>query len=175
MHRNSHSDQLSKVNQILGTKPVGTNAADVLWCRRPRLYWVSWPLFAASDFKLEDRELYTKVRLRGQPAGSCPPPQRGWKVLPEFSGRFLTLTRALPEKKPGHKLRGLERIDAAKQEVWAAESYRYAPYQYQRGNLVSNGSSIRSLSASERKVIMGFPAGYTSMACPRVQSRSPPA
>ena len=32
---------------------------------------------------------------------------------------------------------------------------------------MSNGSSLRSLSANEREVIMGFPAGYTSMASPR--------
>ena len=154
------TDQLQAINEILGVTPIQICSGECSWCRRPRLYWISWPVNEEPGVTLEEGRDKNKARLHAER-----PPLRSWAqrgVEPCGDGPFLTFTRAIPEKKPGHKMRGIERVNDEEKEIWANERYRFAPYQYQRHNLVDYKGGLRSLNATEREAILGFEVGHTA-------------
>ena len=153
--------QRHQVDRVLGVEGVRICSGKVAWCRRPRLYWISWAVDLGDGAVQLGREQPRTLELT-----AVRPPLRSIlkkNVEPsETFTTFLTFTRALPEKKPGHKLRGLERISKEEAAVWALDRYRFAPYQYQLHNLVWDSSRWRSLNANEREVIMGFNPQHTA-------------
>ena len=82
-------------------------------------------------------------------------------VEPCGPGPFITFTRTVVEKKPWHKLRGLERVQPHEQAVWAQERYRFAPYQYQERDLVKRVGGLGTLKAEEREAILRSENGHT--------------
>jgi hypothetical protein len=84
--------------------------------------------------------------------------QKGWQ-LTSPAQTFLTFTRATPEDRPRHKRLGLDRVGDDALQRWAAERYRFAPYQLSTANCVVKDGTLRTLNAEEREVIMGFPYG----------------
>ena len=164
-------DQLIHINDILGVCPLLVKTHKLMLCRRPRHFWITWPVERSPDVVITAREHYAGVELIGDPPGVCSVLDKGWRTHGTFPGHFLTFTRALPEEHGGHKLRGIERTSAEEQAIWASERFQYAPYQYTLGNLVERKGEYRSLRADEREVIMGFPRGYTAKACAKAGHR----
>ena len=138
--------QLEAVNKILGVAPVLLDTIDMLYVRRPRLFWITWPIevmLTASPPRQGAAWL--------QPGQSCSPrleQRRSCSVLylvfgkrsptpylrpctaphPSFSRAFLCFTRAPPEKRGTWKVAGKSRTTVEEQGIWAANRFMFAPY-----------------------------------------------
>ena len=161
--------QMAEVNGILNVVPVFIEASNLLWCRRPRCYWISWDLQEAEGVTITPGHRSHRVALEGRRISVDSWLSRGWRLSDTFDGAFNTFTRAIPEKVAGHKLIGLEKLNDKELQVWKDEGHRFAPYQYQSKLLLSRGDRKRSLNAQEREIIMGFPPGFTLAALERTK------
>lgn len=105
------------------------------------------------------------VELQGNRIGWDCWAKKGWK--PVCSSCILpTFTRAIPRERPPYKPAGLSTSSAAALERWKCHGFRYPPYTYEEKFMMTNGSTMRPVSASEREVILGFSPGYTRLALP---------
>ena len=161
--------QLEAINEILGVAPILLDTIDMLYVRRPHLFWVTWPievmLTSSPPRKgtawlqpgqscspcLEQRKDYSVLYLVCGKASPTPYLRPGAAPHPSFSRAFLCFTRALPEKRGTWKVTGKSRTTVQEQGIWAANRFMFAPYQFQMKNLVSNDKkSYRPLDAEER-------------------------
>ena len=62
----------------------------------------------------------------------------------------------------------MERLTAEERQTWAADDFRFPPYQYQKIlSIVESNGQHRLPSSREREVIMGFPKDYTVQCMPK--------
>jgi len=160
-------EQSGPVSRILGRAPILIDPSEFLWCRRPRLYWISWPIVSAPGALIDPEAQPPTVTLTASRPALCSCLSKGWVPHGDFPGAFGTFTRTVPAPKPGRMLAGSCILSQEEKEVWANEGFRYAPHQYTSRNLVWKDGVSRSLSAEEREVILGYPKGYTEMCGPR--------
>ena len=156
------------ISGVLGAVPVKCCSRGVAWCRRPRLYWVSWPLATGTGVSLQEGHQQHHASLsadRGPWEAWARPGWRPPSTDVEFA--FLTFTRALPEKSGLWKKRGLDKLCPEGRRIWTNERFRFAPYQFQASNLMSCGTKKRTLAADEREVIMGYEPGHTAPLFPK--------
>ncbi|CAK0905850.1 unnamed protein product [Prorocentrum cordatum] len=143
--------------QVMGVVPVELRAGGCSLVKRPRLYWVDWPLGPeTSEFQYQQKDEVTEAVL----TGSWP----SWAEQLEQAGLGVT--------------------DQASRERWAADKYRYPPYQYRRDNLVEASAAsartwesgakhkLRPLTSRERAVRLGFHWNHCSWAVPKSESGS---
>ena len=77
--------------------------------------------------------------------------------------RFPTFTRSIPRRRPPPCPAGLDSTDIVTRDRWKDDMFRYPPYVYAERFLVKGTDDVlRTLSAAEREVLMGYPRGYTS-------------
>ena len=150
-------------SDTLGVEPVLLDSIRFSQVRRPRLYWVDWTVEARGEEELKQHDGYREW---------CFPQfdfDKSWwldKFCKHDEASLLpTLTRALPRRTPPKRPAGLEGASAEAQERWIADSYRFQVYQYETRNLVTKpDGTLRLPSLPERERLMGFPAGYVSLA-----------
>ena len=132
--------------------------------RRPRYYWVDWPLVDLPNCGKIQHQGYTELVLVGTSPAESRWLQEGAYRLPEHTNiPFFTFVRAIPRKRPPLDPKGWADCDEAALARWRLDSYRYAPYQYLDQNLVKDGKGLRTLRPAEREARMGYPLGFTAM------------
>eukprot|EP00435_Cladocopium_sp_Y103_P013721 s1034_g3.t1 len=155
------------MSNSFGDSPWQVDSEFLTWCRRPRLYWVTWPLQEGPGVLIsgDTVSLSAEVRLED----FLTP---GWtKVEPDRA--FPTFTTSRPRAKPGHRPAGIHHCDFDTLARWEADSFRYPPYQYLPGNcLVNRAGVLRLPNIEEKELMMGMPLGYTSSCLPKSQRKS---
>eukprot|EP00438_Fugacium_kawagutii_P003204 Skav218049 [mRNA] locus=scaffold214:1185583:1189080:- [translate_table: standard] len=151
-----------------GDQPLSCNASDILWCHRPRLYWLTWGIDEGNGYTFDDSGSVKVLHLEGsQPLREVI--RSGWlKVDPEQA--FPTFTTSRPRQHPGRKPAGIRSCDASELQRWEADSFRFPPYQYKLcHSLVNKNNELRIPSVEERESMMGFPPGFTASCAPKGQ------
>jgi hypothetical protein len=134
------SAAVDEINQILNMIPIRVCSRGVARCRRPRLYWISWPVTETTGVSLQEGTRYHTAQIVGERIPSKLWLQKGWS-LTSPSQTFLTFTRATPEYRPRHKRMGLDRVGDEDLLRWADEHYRFAPLPVYGSELRAAGTS----------------------------------
>eukprot|EP00438_Fugacium_kawagutii_P018751 Skav204390 [mRNA] locus=scaffold2947:77112:80753:+ [translate_table: standard] len=144
-----------------GCEPILCDASGIIWCNRPRLYWLSWELSPMDCAQLQHNgDLWELVLSFRGDLSDCLKP--GWKkVNPEAC--FPTFTASRPRDKAGHRPAGVKQCSLAELERWHDDQFRFPPYQYRECHALTNSAgTLRLPDPEEREMLMGFPRGYTS-------------
>ena len=159
------------MSKDFGEDPWEIDAGHFTWCRRPRLYWLTWdPLPQEGVVLLVDREPRRVCLASDMDLDSvC---QDGWtKVDPNQA--FPTFTTSRPRSSPGRKPAGISQCTDEELQRWREDSYRFPPYQYRAHNcLVNKNKQLRLPSVEEKEIMMGFPRHYTAMCMPKGKRHS---
>ena len=152
--RNTMSDHF-------GDSPWKCDSKYMLWCCRPRLYWLTWDIVEGEGVELFQDSEPRELRLHALQAMEeiC---KEGWVKADPLSS-FPTFTTSRPRLKAGHKPAGVQQCSMLELERWEADSYRFPPYQYRNCHCLVNRSGVYRLPGiEEREMIMGFPVSYTA-------------
>eukprot|EP00435_Cladocopium_sp_Y103_P021060 s3166_g5.t1 len=155
---------LTVQSEKIGQLPIMNEAADVLRCRRPRLYWIKGlDIIKGSDLELVDNqqvgELQTKLTVAKI---STPKPPLEWflrrdcKKFKDETRPFFTFARPIPRAEPPKDPAGYSRCDAKTLGRWRGDSFRLAPYQYSEDNLVLSAHGPRRLLSDEQMRMLGY-------------------
>ena len=157
-----------RFSSLLQVVPVELCSSECSPVKRPRLYWITFPLRRSPEFSWEACSGVLKARLRG--------PWPAWAdLLKEGAERprgedepWATFMRPIPRVKPPVAPAGLSATPAEARNRWEADGFRYPPYQYKSCNLVqAKGGELRPLCSSERSVRLGFPWKHCAAATPK--------
>ena len=154
-----------KFSEVLGITPVLCDAVHFSWCRRPRLFWMSWDLFPRNEVQKIWRgdcwEVLPKVQKIDRQAWVSP----GWTWAGNASA-LPTFTRALPSARPPRRPAGLEDASVEAIDRWEKDEYCFQVYQYEAQFMLTSlaDGSLRLPDIHEREVLMGFDRGYTKAA-----------
>ena len=160
----------SVMSKDFGTTPWLIDASEVSLARRPRLYWVEWELVEGHGCVFDQTKRRPTVLLNCQvdPKDFLLP---GWHKT--SAEPFPTFTTSRPRDRAGYKPAGLNQCNDAEKTMWAQDSHRFPPYQYQFKHCLINGKGdLRLPSIEEREVIMGFPRNYTMSCMPKASQGS---
>jgi len=151
-------DQFS---ETLGHQPVLIDCTAFSKCRRPRLFWVDWPITARGQEEMVEHDTYREWKF----PDLCTDPN--WWLdngCSHSSNMPLpTFTRALPRSTPPRQPAGVQTASSDAIQRWSADNYRFQVYQYEVWHLVKRPDGVlRVPSVMEREKLMGFPAGYVS-------------
>lgn len=136
--------------------------------RRPRYSWCTEDIdVAVAGLELTECPYWTEV------VASAPyPPVEAWKTpgydwWGEAEGAvFPTSMKAIPRRVPPPRPAGLAKSSPAARARWAADSFRYPPYQYEDRFVLSSQDSgaWRLLSADEKELLLGYGWHHTRLA-----------
>ena len=156
-----------------GEEPIHCNAGSLLWCYRPRLYWMTWPLQeqAGVSFGTTPDGLQEVVLEGAQHLDDvC---KEGWMKVDPFQP-FPTFTTSRPRVRAGYKPAGLHQCNSGELSRWEKDSYRFPPYQHcAKHCLVNRQGFLRLPEVEEKEAILGFPVGYTSQCSPKSERKGP--
>ena len=109
------------MSDSFGDSPWLIDAGSMTWCRRPRLYWVSWDLHAQHGATVQDDG---QVILVAE-ADLSEFVLKGWdKVDP--SKPFPTFTTSRPRSSPGRRPAGIQQCDLPAHANLASGCFKYA-------------------------------------------------
>ena len=139
-------------------------AADVLRCRRPRLFWLkNLPILKGSDATLLQEQ---QVGATGASLPvlklQCEKPSLDAFLTPNCvklaqpNEPFFCFARPQPRAEPPASPAGIERCNPKTLGRWKGDGYRLAPYQYQDNNLVKAADGPRRLLADEQLRMLGY-------------------
>ena len=151
-------DDLDKqhMSNSFGEVPWEIDSEFMTWCRRPRLYWVTWQLKEGDGVEFAGRRVYLSADVDLNEFITA-----GWHKVEEHRA-FPTFTTARPRKSPGHRPAGIHHCDAPTLERWKQDGFRYPPYQYLPANCLQNKKrELRLPNIDEKELLMGLPLGYT--------------
>ena len=145
----------------IGFYPSFVEAGDILWCRRPRLWWLrGLPLLPASDLAVASKveqsasphyERLTKVqhvKLACHKPALSTMRDAGSRKLVDEGEPFFTFTRPQARTVPPPDPAGLAGCSQKVLGRWKGDSYRLAPYQYQHGAHASRDSPAQLQGAA---------------------------
>eukprot|EP00438_Fugacium_kawagutii_P028520 Skav226749 [mRNA] locus=scaffold3942:27571:31074:- [translate_table: standard] len=160
------------MSEAFGSDPTHCDAADITWCRRPRLYWMDWEL-------VESESQWREQGAPGGPSvwrltGSQPLEQviqAGWEKV-NVDNAFPTFTTSRPSERPGRKPAGIQQCTDEEIARWTQDKHRFPPYQYAWRNCVKNKwGEARLPNVNERELMLGFPLHYTRNCLPKAQNK----
>jgi len=152
---------------LIGSVPVAVCASGISEVRRPRYYWIDWPIAEGEGVEIVNQGHKVSVKLTGVvPPESCQL-ERGWRRVAKDGSPFSTFMRAIPRKKATFMPCGASSCDEDTMTRWASDQYRYPPYQYKLENLVHRDMEVRPLNSTERAIRMGFSADHLDAAIGR--------
>eukprot|EP00435_Cladocopium_sp_Y103_P065997 s127_g28.t1 len=151
----------AQFSETLGVEPILVDCTSFSMCRRPRLFWVDWPVQAGQGEQLVQHEGYRQWRFPDWLE------DKTWWVdrccTYRGDGPLPTFTRALPRKSPPKQPAGIQTASQAAIDRWQADRHRFQVYQYEDKYLVERPDGEKRVpSLTERERLMGFPAGYVS-------------
>ena len=154
---------LEAMSSSFGSYPWRIDAGGMLWCSRPRVYWLEWELFmedGATMVKNNDNGAGEILLEAKQPLEAvC---REGWTKL-VVDRPFPTFTTSRPRAMPGRKPAGVGQCRDHEIERWVNDNYRFPPYQYcDRHCLVNKSGELRLPDIQEKEIMLGFPLNYTS-------------
>ncbi len=151
----------STMSEHFEDEPWKCDAKFMLWCCRPRLYWITWEIREGEGVEMDLRSNPPELKLSAQQPieDIC---KEGWMKADPLTS-FPTFTTSRPRRSAGHKPAGVKQCTLVELERWANDWYRFPPYQYRNCHcLINRSGEFRLPSIEEREIIMGFPVNYTA-------------
>ena len=153
------------ISYRLGWVPNMVQSGDVSWVRRPRFYWLSHQVPDQPFFEIQRNDLGDKIRIIGdlEPEGLWLPEGMVWEAK-GAGNRFATFTRPIPRRQPPPDPAGLYHTSEEGRRRWASDNFRYPPYTYEQGNLLTApDGTLHKMPSYCREVLMGFLRGHTRL------------
>ena len=145
------------MSDSFGEEPWEIDADNITWCRRPRLYWVTWTLPGGEGVAIHDRRVHLESDVNLEEFLTA-----GWEKVDALRA-FPTFTTSRPRDRPGHRPAGLLQCDEETITRWKQDCFRYPPYQYLPANCLRNKQGLLRLpNIEEKELMMGLPLGYTA-------------
>ena len=152
------------MNEAYQEEPWIIDTCGISIARRPRLFWVSWELFAEEGVWF-DYSRESSLPVRGEVRVEAQVNEKaflepGWKRSP---GQLLpTFTTSRPSSAPMRKPAGLKLCQPHEIDRWQEEWHKFPPYQFRDIHCLHHNSlPPRVPNTREREAIMGFPVDYT--------------
>ena len=163
---------LETMSDDFGSYPWKCDAGHMLWCNRPRFYWITWDLYLEEGVQLSSGESSPgSVVLTGHQHLDLVTKEGWMKVTPEQP--YPTFTTSRPRSNPGRKPAGVQQCSEVELRRWEDDQHRFPPYQYMNKHcLINRMGRFRVPSVEERELMLGFPLGYTSNCLPKNQRKS---
>ena len=153
------------MTSALGMHPLLVDAKHLSRARRPRLFWLSVPLIKQEEVEMHQGELYDEIIYGAATEPMHAVLEEGWEWISgqrDTALRFPTFTRSIPRAKPPKAPAGLDSCGEETLARWRADQFRFPPYTYAEEFLIRNAQgTMRTLSASERELLMGFERDHT--------------
>ena len=146
------------------SRPLAICSGDLSEVRRPRYYWVDWPIRLGEGASLQDVGSHGVVKLVANGPAWSRFLEDGAKHTESWQGQFATFMRSIPRKRPPPRPLGVDKCDDATIARWEAMDYCYPPYQMKESNCVVDKGVLRPLTYRERSVRMGFPRDHLTPA-----------
>ena len=159
-------EEIVKFTKELGTKPYRMEAMQLGAVRRPRLYWLSWPVRELKGVvQVVECEFYFKVTFTIDRANFPVWADEGWGLL-DPAQTLPTFARLIVRKQPPAPATGLDRASPEAIGRWTDAGYITQVYNFEDKHLLWNTARTewRIPSADERETLMGFDRGYTQAA-----------
>lgn len=165
------SEDRQVMSDDFGSLPWRINAGTLLWCNRPRLYWLTWEVSPGKGAEIVSSEDPQTLKLVAQqPLEQVT--KEGWTKV-DSTSPFPTFTTSRPRASPGYKPAGVQQCTLEDLQRWENDSYRFPPYQYCSKHCLQNRQGLlRVPTIEEREYMMGFPVGYTMHCLPKSQRKS---
>ena len=106
------------MSDSFGDTPWEIDAEYLTWCRRPRLYWITWPVHEESGVEFQGRCVHLSAQTELEEFITP-----GWKKV-DTNRSFPTFTTSRPRQTPGHRPAGLHQCDEATLDRWRADQHR---------------------------------------------------
>ena len=158
--------ECDEISPRLGLRPYFLDSMDAVPMRRPRLCWCSESLEGSFD----DIEIWPEENWKRVYAPAPYPKLEQWiepGVVWEAGeeGEVLpTCMKSIPRSKPPVKPAGIERCDSDSLGRYAADSFRYPPYQYLlRFVFWTPKETWRLVNAEEKELLMGYGWKHTAL------------
>ncbi len=156
----------ARISTILGTKPYHLDCSDAVPMRRPRLAWISerldnimddiWVVDEGEWWRVYAESPYPTMEQWIEPGYSWPGGHEG-AILP-------TAMKAIKRERPPYKPAGIERCSQSTLERYAADQFRFPPYQYSEQFIFySPQGKWRTVSAEEKELLLGYGWKHTAM------------
>ena len=144
------------MSDSFGGEPWEIDADHITWCRRPRLYWVTWSLAGGEGVTIHGNKVQLEADVDLEQFVTA-----GWEKV-DGSRAFPTFTTSRPRDQPGHRPAGLLQCDTETINRWQQDCFRYPPYQYLPANCLRNRQGLLRLpNIDEKELLMGLPLGFT--------------
>ena len=155
--------RIKEVTRKLDASPFFIEGAQVLRCRRPRLWWTRGvQVMTAGDLMLK--------AVPGKPVSMVFDTERppldwflkpGCQKLDKPNEPFYSFARPEP-KKSAPVMDGLGEMDQRSLGRWKGDAWRLAPFHYAEPNMVKGSSGIRRLTSDEQLRMFGYTSDHLS-------------
>jgi len=162
-------------DKVNGSIPYKLCPSKHNFVRRPRLFWIDWPLPGVVTEDDDDHGRWITVPMRGKRMPLRRWLKRGCRPVSE-SPTFPTFVRCTIRKKPPFRPAGLSTLKRHELARYKRFQFCYPPYQFQDKHLVRfpNGE-LKPPDSEMREVLMCYGKDYTHAAFSSTQRRADPA
>ena len=125
-------------SQEVDLYPLEICAGGSMWARRPRLYWINWPVEKQEGVSFSVRDTTTVVELKAQrlPIHAWITP--GWS-LRDPSITLPTFTRSITRLRPPPDPAGIRTCSPGALARWKDSQYRFPPYTFKTESCLQMG------------------------------------
>lgn len=153
-----------QISVALGIKPYRMDSADFVPLHRPRFCWSNVKREDIPGVYVSEKEHWTELSMPHE----YPQPQQwieeGWEQHDNGNGIiYPTCMKSIVRARPPPHPAGIGQCDYDTKQRWAANEYRFPPYQYREKYLFWKDDWWRLMSASERELLHGMGFEHTAL------------
>ena len=157
-------DAAQQISEALGVRPYRLQCSDAVPVSRPRFCWTNRLLPLLPGVQVVDKGGYLEVTALAKYPCTEQWIREDSSWEPEDQETvFPTCMKAIPRTRPPPAPAGLARTPHDARERWAADDYRYPPYQYKDQYILWSAKGWRLLESSERDLLHGYGYEHTSV------------
>ena len=154
----------AEISQSLGVFPYKVQCSDAVPISRPRFCWTNREVSGLAGVRVVRKEGFWEIIAEApypllhqwiREDSEWPGHEQG-HVLP-------TCMKAIRRSRPPPLPAGLDRTPSAAQRRWAADNFKYPPYQYKDQYVFWSAHGWRLAEASERELLHGYGWGHTAV------------
>ncbi len=151
------------ISAALSSRPWLLDGRCFTHCRRPRLFWTSWPLQPHECFHIIAHEDYDELVVRAQKFDHSVWVKEGQQWPADNAELLPTLTRVVRRKHPMKDPAGLAQASFVAIERWELDDFSRQVYNYEDRVMLFNPltGARRLPNVTECEILMGFDANYT--------------
>ena len=153
-----------EISESLGVRPYRVQCSDAVPISRPRFCWTNRSLPLLPGVHVTDKGDFLEVQ-----APAAYPQNEQWLredpiwAPDDADAVFPTCMKAIRRQRPPPAPAGLSRTPPDARERWAADNYKYLPYQYKDPYVIWSEKGWRLLESSERDLLHGYGWEHTAL------------